>query len=91
MIGTLRRMSIPLYYLAVGSICLFYQPNSNDRLCGLVIRVPGYRSRSPVWDSRFYQIFGEVVGLERGPLSLVSTIEALLGRKSSGFGLENRE
>jgi hypothetical protein len=31
------------------------------------------------------------VGLERGPLSLVSTIEGLLGRKSSGSGLENRE
>jgi hypothetical protein len=30
------------------------------------------------------------VGLERGPLSLVSTIE-LLGRKSSGSGLESRE
>jgi hypothetical protein len=32
-----------------------------------------------------------VVGLERGPLSLVSTTEELLGRKSSGFGLENRD
>jgi hypothetical protein len=31
------------------------------------------------------------VGLERSPLSLVSTIEQLLGRKSSGSGLENRE
>jgi hypothetical protein len=31
------------------------------------------------------------VGLERGPLSLVSTIEELLGRNSSGSGLENRE
>jgi hypothetical protein len=31
------------------------------------------------------------VGLERGPLSLVSTTEELLGRNSSGFGLENRE
>jgi hypothetical protein len=31
------------------------------------------------------------VGLELGPLSLVSTIEELLGRKSSGFGLEIRE
>jgi hypothetical protein len=30
------------------------------------------------------------VGLERGQLSLVSTIEGLLGRKDSGFGLENR-
>jgi hypothetical protein len=28
------------------------------------------------------------VGMERGPLSLVSTIEELLGRKSSGSGLE---
>jgi hypothetical protein len=31
------------------------------------------------------------VGLERGRLSLVSAIEELLERKSSGFGLENRE
>jgi hypothetical protein len=31
------------------------------------------------------------VGLERGPLSLDSTIEELLGRKSSGSGLENRD
>jgi hypothetical protein len=31
------------------------------------------------------------VGLERGPLSLVSTIEELLGRNSSGFGLEIRD
>jgi hypothetical protein len=31
------------------------------------------------------------VGLERGPFSQVSTIEELLERKSSGFGLEIRE
>jgi hypothetical protein len=31
------------------------------------------------------------VGLERRPLNLVSTIEELLGRKSSGSGLETRE
>jgi hypothetical protein len=31
------------------------------------------------------------VGLVRGPLGLVNTIEALLGRNSSGFGLENLE
>jgi hypothetical protein len=43
------------------------------------------------FDSRRYQIFWEVVGLERGPLSLVSTTEALLGRKSSGSGLESRD
>jgi hypothetical protein len=40
-------------------------------------------------DSRPYQIFWEVMGLERGPLSLVSTTEELLGRKSSGSGLES--
>jgi hypothetical protein len=85
------------------------------RLCGLVVRVPGYikemycascevrtefichveESRTPLWssgqssllqiqrfvfDSRHYQIFREVVGLERGPFSLVSTTEEILGR-----------
>jgi hypothetical protein len=43
------------------------------------------------FDSRRYQIFWEVVGLERGPLILMSTIVELLERKSSGSGLENRE
>jgi hypothetical protein len=38
--------------------------------------------------SRRYQFLWEVVGLERGPLSLESTTEELLGRKSSGCGLE---
>jgi hypothetical protein len=75
--------------------CRFWNLNSlfysEDRLCGLVVRVPGYRSRGPGIDSRRYQIFWEVVGLERGPLGLVSTTEELLGRNSSGSGLENRE
>jgi hypothetical protein len=31
------------------------------------------------------------VGLERGPLTLVSTTEELLGKKNSGFGIENRK
>jgi hypothetical protein len=61
--------------------------------------------RSPLWsrgqgswlqirrsgfDSRRYQIFW-VVDLERGPFSLGSTTEELLGRKSNGSGLESRE
>jgi hypothetical protein len=45
----------------------------------------------PGFDSQRYQIFWEVVGLERGLLSLMSTIEELLERKSSGSGLENQE
>jgi hypothetical protein len=62
-------------------------------------RPPLWSSRQSSWlqiqrsgfDSRRYQIFCEVVDLERGPLSLVSTIEKLFGRKNSGSGLEIRE
>jgi hypothetical protein len=58
-----------------------------DRLCDLVVRVLGYRSGGPG------SIPGttrkkKVVGLERGPLSLVSTTEELL---DSGSCLENQE
>jgi hypothetical protein len=42
-------------------------------------------------DSRRYQTFWEVVGLEWGPLSLVSITEKLIGRNSSGSDLESRE
>jgi hypothetical protein len=37
------------------------------------------------------QLEWEVVVMERGLLSFVSTIEELLEWKSSGFGLENRD
>jgi hypothetical protein len=43
-----------------------------------VVSVPGYRSRGPGFNSQRYQI--EVVGLERGPLSLVKITEDLLER-----------
>jgi hypothetical protein len=42
------------------------------------------------FDYRRYQIIEEVVGLERGSLSLVSTTEELLERKCSSSGLENQ-
>jgi hypothetical protein len=45
-----------------------------------VVRVPGYRSRGPRFDSRRYRIFSNVVGLERRPLSLVRITEELLER-----------
>jgi hypothetical protein len=51
-----------------------------DRLCGLVVRVPGYRSRGSEFDSRRCQNLWEVVGLERGPLSLLRIIKELLER-----------
>jgi hypothetical protein len=46
-----------------------------------------------IWRSGFdsQALQKKIVGLERGPLSLVSTIEELLGRNSSGSGLESRE
>jgi hypothetical protein len=50
------------------------------RLCDLVVRVPDYRSRGLGFNSRLYQIFWEVVGLEWGPLSLVRITEELLVR-----------
>jgi hypothetical protein len=42
------------------------------------------------FDSRHYQKI-KVVGLERNPVSLVSTTEELLERKSTGSCLEIRE
>jgi hypothetical protein len=58
-----------------------------DRLCGLVIRVPDYCSRGPRSILGVLRSSGSGTGL----LSLVSTTEQLLGRNSSGSGLENRE
>jgi hypothetical protein len=49
------------------------------RVCGLVVRVLGYRSRGP--GSIPGTTRKKVVGLERGALSLVSTTEELLDRK----------
>jgi hypothetical protein len=60
---------------------------AQDRLCGLVVGVPGYRSRVPGFYSLLYQIFWEVVGLERGPLRLMKTNEELLGRKNTDLGI----
>jgi hypothetical protein len=45
----------------------------------------------PRFDSRCYQILWELVGLERGALSFVNTIEELLEIKSNGSDLENRD
>jgi hypothetical protein len=61
-----------------------------DRLCGLMVRVLGYRSGGPgsipgttmFSEERKKKKKGkQVVGLERGPLSLVSTTEELFDRK----------
>jgi hypothetical protein len=51
-----------------------------------VARVPGYISRDTEFDSRRYQIFSEIVDLERGSLSLVRITVELLEWKSGGSG-----
>jgi hypothetical protein len=64
--GTLAPISIQLLHFG-------------DRLCGLVVRVLGYRSGGPGSISGTTR--KKVVDLERGALSLVSTTEELLDRK----------
>jgi hypothetical protein len=83
---------IPTIFGALSIICLF----------DVCIGLPG----PPLWssgqssllqiqrsglDSLRCQILWEVVGLERGPLSLVSTTEELAERKNRSSGLENRK
>jgi hypothetical protein len=65
------------------SVCIFdkyiFCYEISDRFCGLVVRVFGYRSGGP--GSIPGTTKKKVVGLERGPLILVSTTEELLDRK----------
>jgi hypothetical protein len=68
------------YRLMYWIVFISASSTSADRLCGLGVRVRGYRSGGPG------SIPGttrkkKVVGLERGTLSLVSTTEELLVRK----------
>jgi hypothetical protein len=82
-LGEIKECTLFIYWFLYYVIML--------HLCDLVVRVPGYRSKGPGFDSRRYHIIWEIVGLERGPLSLMSTIEELLGRNSSGSALESWE
>jgi hypothetical protein len=67
------RFKIILALYAANLLSLWYSGQSS----WLQIQRSGF-------DSRCYQIFRGVVGLERVPLSLMSTTEELLGRESSG-------
>jgi hypothetical protein len=76
----------PLFqlYRLVGNFPVHVKHSGNieqtaDRLCGLVVTVPGYRSRDP--GSIPGTTKKKVVCLEWAPLSLVSTTEELLDRK----------
>jgi hypothetical protein len=73
--------------LAQNDFLLYWRNNlycivrAGDRLCGLVVTVPGCLPRRPGFRSQRYQIFWVAVGLERGPLSLVRINEKLLERE----------
>jgi hypothetical protein len=65
-------------------ITYYYSQNKQwyiewDRFCGLVVRALGNRSGDP--GSIPGTTRKKIVGLERGPLNLVSTTEELLDRK----------
>jgi hypothetical protein len=60
-----------------------------DRLCGLVARILGYRFGGP--GSIPGTTKKKVVGLERGPLSLVSTTEELIDRKVAAVGIRHAD
>jgi hypothetical protein len=76
---------------ALSFYLVWFRACYNNRLCRLVVRVPNYRSGGPGFNSRRCKIFWKVMDLERRPLSLVSTTEELLERKSSCSSLESRE
>jgi hypothetical protein len=90
----------------VESSCEFGIEPSGSMKCWETIEWPNTveESRPPLWSSGSWlqiQMFRFLVptvpdvlrssGSGTGPLSLVSTTEDLLGRKSNGSGLENRE
>jgi hypothetical protein len=64
-------LALNVFYISIAQ--------SVDRLCGLVVRVLGYRSGGPGSIPGIPE--KKVVGLDRGPLSLVSTTKELLDRK----------
>jgi hypothetical protein len=62
-----------------------------DRVCCLVVRLPGCRLRGPGFDSPRCQIFWVAVGLDRGTLSPCENKWGATWKRSSGSGLENWE
>jgi hypothetical protein len=83
-----RKSEIRYEYIAFNlNVLIFhYRPPLWSRGQSFCLQI--YRSGL---DSRRYQIFWEVVGVERGSLSLVSATEELLGKNRSGPCLEIRE
>jgi hypothetical protein len=80
-----QHLRMPIWFIGV---CCSFRPMIRPPLLSSGLSA-WLQIQRPTFDSRRYQIFGEVVVLERGPFSLVSTTEELLERKSSGSVIEN--
>jgi hypothetical protein len=83
-VETHKNLRIPVLKFTISfpphSVLQFDLESCSDRYCGLVVRVLGYRSggQGSIPGTTREK---KVVGLEQGPLSLVSTTEELLDRK----------
>jgi hypothetical protein len=94
LVGYIQYVCLCVHVYVCMLVCSCRFSSSEEKL-GPSLRSSGQSSWLQIQRSGFYswqcQIFWEIVDLEWGPFSLVSTIERLLGRQSSGSGLECRE
>jgi hypothetical protein len=70
---SVRQAHVTQQWQSLKRACWGYKHVGKDIcLCGLVVSVEDYKHRGPGFDSRaLFRIFPRVLGLERGPLSLV--------------------
>jgi hypothetical protein len=86
----LRNGDVLCFLWSTNWIYMYYVEESRPHLCS-VGQSSWLQIQRSGFDSRRYQIFWETVGLEWGPLSLISTIDGQLGRKRNCSGLEIQE